>query len=322
MTLVDDVKIIVKAGDGGNGATAKKQIYGSKKTAPDGGNGGNGGNVYFLGDPNISDLSEFTYKKKITAQNGVNGQHKDLDGANAEDLYVKVPFGTTIIDIDSKQYVEITTDEPFCVAYGGQGGMGNHDYKPELKNIYPRKHLGEEGEERNLHLVLNLIADIGLVGEPSAGKSSLLKELTNANPKIGDYPFTTLDPNLGVCENLTIADIPGLIEGASEGKGLGFKFLQHIKKTKLLIHCIDASSEDPIKSYETVRNEFDKYDISLLQKKELIVVTKIDLVDQETIEKLRKEFDRLDKEILTVSIYKKETIENLKKKLKALFGND
>lgn len=229
MALIDDVHIIVKAGDGGNGGTAKKQMFGSKKTAPDGGNGGRGGNIYFKGDTNISDLSQFQFKKRITAQNGVNGLNKDLDGAKGEDTTVLVPFGTTIRDEDSGEWVEILSDLPFAVAHGGEGGMGNHDYKPELQKFESRKFEGEKGEERRLHLVLNLIADVGLVGLPNAGKSSLLKALTNAVPKIGEYPFTTLEPNLGAFGKIIIADIPGLIEGASEGKGLGLTFLKHIK---------------------------------------------------------------------------------------------
>jgi GTP-binding protein len=256
MALIDDVHIIVKAGDGGKGGTAKKQMFGSKKTAPDGGNGGRGGNIYFKGDTNISDLSQFQFKKKITAQNGVNGLNKDLDGAKGEDTTVLVPFGTTIRDEDSGEWVEILSDLPFAVAHGGEGGMGNHDYKPELQKFESRKFEGEKGEERRLHLVLNLIADVGLVGLPNAGKSSLLKALTNAVPKIGDYPFTTLEPNLGAFGKIIIADIPGLIEGASEGKGLGLTFLKHIKKTKILLHCIDANEEMVEKIYHTVRDDY------------------------------------------------------------------
>lgn len=311
MALVDDVKITVKAGDGGNGASATKQIYGSKKTAPDGGNGGNGGNIYFLGSSNISDLSEFQYKKNLKAENGVNGQHKDLDGANGEDLYVKVPFGTTIQDEETNEWVEILTEDPFCVAYGGRGGMGNHDYKPTPGKFSPRIADGGKGEERKLHLILNLIADAGLVGLPNAGKSSLLKKLTKATPKIGNYPFTTIEPNLGALGKIIIADIPGLIEGASEGKGLGLTFLKHIKKTKILLHCIASDEEDVVKVYQTVRNEFAGFDTTLLAKKEIIVLTKSDLVTPDVLLEKCIQLEKTGRKIIPVSIYNEETLKEL-----------
>ncbi len=317
MALVDDVKITVKAGDGGNGATATKQIYGSKKTAPDGGNGGNGGNIYFLGSSNVSDLSEFQYKKTLKAQNGISGQHKDLDGANGVDLYVKVPFGTTIQDKETNEWVEILTEEPFCVAYGGQGGMGNHDYKPNPGKLQPRIAQGGVGDERKLHLILNLIADVGLVGLPNAGKSSLLKKLTNATPKVGNYPFTTIEPNLGALGHTIIADIPGLIEGASEGKGLGLTFLKHIKKTKMLLHCIASDEENVAKTYQTVRDEFAKYDEQLLTKKEIVLLTKCDLVTSAELLRKCKELEKIGKIVMTVSIYKEDTLKELEQLLQS-----
>lgn len=319
MVFVDDVQITVKAGNGGNGGTAKKQMFGSKKTAPDGGNGGKGGDIYVKGDTNISDLSQFRFKKKIKAENGVNGLNKDLDGAKGEDTYILLPYGTTVTDIATGESVEILTDKPFCVAYGGEGGMGNHDYKPELRNFGPRKFEGEKGDERELHLVLNLIADIGLVGLPNAGKSSLLKVLTNAVPKVGSYPFTTLTPNLGVLNSqkedggrIVLADIPGLIEGASAGKGLGINFLKHIKKTKVLLHCLDASTSDVLSTYKTVRSEFGAFDNTLLQKKEIILLTKSDLVDSDEIKKQEKKLLGLNKEMLVVSIYNEKSLQELK----------
>jgi GTP-binding protein len=312
MALIDDVHIIVKAGDGGNGGTAKKQMFGSKKTAPDGGNGGRGGNIYFKGDTNISDLSQFQFKKRITAQNGVNGLNKDLDGAKGEDTTVLVPFGTTIRDEDSGEWVEILSDLPFAVAHGGEGGMGNHDYKPELQKFESRKFEGEKGEERRLHLVLNLIADVGLVGLPNAGKSSLLKALTNAVPKIGDYPFTTLEPNLGAFGKIIIADIPGLIEGASEGKGLGLTFLKHIKKTKILLHCIDANEEMVEKIYHTVRDEFGEFDRTLLDKPEIILLTKVDLLDKKNLDKKIKLLKKHKKPVYPISIYDENSLNALK----------
>lgn len=315
MSLVDDVKITVKAGNGGNGASAKKQVFGSKKTVPDGGNGGNGGSVYFKGSSNVADLSEFQYKKTIKAENGVSGQHKDLDGANGNDIYVLVPFGTTVQDEETGEWTEILTEEPFCVAYGGHGGMGNHDYQPDLKKMTPRKAEGEKGEERKLHLVLNLIADVGLVGLPNAGKSSLLKKITKATPKVGNYPFTTLEPNLGALDNIIIADIPGLIAGASTGKGLGLTFLKHIKKTKVLFHCISSDEKDVLNSYETVRKEFEEFDKSLLEKKEIIVLTKKDLVNEKVLKKSKELFEKKGLNVIEVSIYDEISIANLKEKI-------
>lgn len=318
MALIDDVHITVKAGNGGNGGTAKKQMFGSKKTMPDGGNGGNGGSIFVKGDNNISDLSEFQFKKVIKGQNGVNGLNKDLDGANGEDIFVLVPFGTTIRDEETGEWVEILDDKPFCIAFGGQGGMGNHDYKPELSKLTSRRIEGEKGEERKLHLVLNLIADIGLVGFPNAGKSSLLKKLTNAVPKIGDYPFTTLEPNLGAIGKVIIADIPGLISGASEGKGLGLQFLKHIKKTKILLHCISSTEEDVSNAYGVVRQEFGEFDESLLLKREIILLTKIDLATPQQVKKLKEQLLKTGKEVLTVSIYDEKSIEELAEVIESL----
>lgn len=315
MALIDDVIIKVKAGNGGNGGTAKKQMFGSKKTSPDGGNGGNGGNIYFVGDANVSDLSLFQYKKEIKGIDGVNGKNKDLDGANAEHVYVKVPFGTSITDIETDNWVEIISDEPFCVAYGGAGGMGNHDYNPELNKFEPRIYEGAKGDTRTLHLVLNLIADVGLVGLPNAGKSSLLKALTNAVPKVGNYPFTTLEPNLGAFNKIIIADIPGLIEGASQGKGLGHRFLKHIKKTKILLHCIDSSDPNIYATYETVRKEFGEFDTSLLKKKEIILLTKTDLVEKAFLKKQLHLFKEKGLHVLPVSIYDENSLEILKEKV-------
>lgn len=316
MALIDDVYITVKAGNGGNGATVTKQIFGSKKTAPDGGNGGNGGNVYFKADRNVSDLSEFRYKKEIRGQDGIMGLRKDLDGANGKDVTLLVPFGTTITNENTKEYIELTSDLPFCVAYGGQGGMGNHDFNPSIQKFTKRVSEGAKGDEVRLHLVLNLIAEVGLVGLPNAGKSSLLKSLTNATPKIGNYPFTTLEPNLGVLDKKVVADIPGLIKGASKGKGLGISFLKHIKKTKILLHCLDSSEKDLMGIYEAVRKEFSEFDPGLLEKREIILLTKADLLDKKDLKKKIAVLSSLDRQILPVSIYDEKSLELVRKTLK------
>ncbi len=312
MKLVDEVVIKVKAGNGGDGATVTKQLYATKKTAPDGGNGGNGGNVYFKADKNISDLSEFSYKKKIKGIDGTPGSRKDKDGKNGEDITVLVPYGTFVKNLTTGEYVEIISDLPFCVAKGGKGGMGNHDFNPDIRKFGPRAYQGTQGDEYELQLVLKLIADVGIVGLPNAGKSSLLKSLTKAEPKIGDYPFTTLSPNLGVCEGKVLADIPGLIEGASEGRGLGVSFLKHIAKTKVLFHCISLEEDNVAESYRTVRDEFKKFDPALLEKDEIILLTKKDLADPSTIKKALKDLEKTKRKILTVSINDKESLEKVK----------
>ncbi len=325
MALIDDITIRVKAGRGGGGGRSFHQNYGSIKSSGDGGNGGRGGDIYFEGTPNLNDLNEFRFKKVIEAEGGAKGMNKNLDGKKGESLTILVPLGTTIIDTATEQAVEILEErQPILIAKGGLGQSGNHDGRmPEVDSdgiaiTAPQQF----GEEKELHLILNLIADIGLIGFPNAGKSSLLKELTKAVPKIANYPFTTLEPNLGTIPtkegNIVLADIPGLIAGASKGRGLGIQFLKHIQKTKVLLHCIDASTEKPFENYQTVRLEFEDYDKTLLDKEEVILLTKIDLVEEELLKEQEKKLKKTGKKIITVSIYKPETITALNKILKKL----
>lgn len=315
MALVDDVTIKVKAGNGGNGAKSFSSVFGTMKRVPDGGSGGRGGNVIFKGSSNIHDLSEFRFRKEVKAENGENGGHKNLTGRGGEDIEVLLPLGTTIIDVNSNDVTDIVShDESFVVCYGGQGGMGTHDYKPDVEHFVPRKSEGDKGQEREIHLVLNLIADIGFVGLPNAGKSSLLSVLTRATPKIGDYPFTTLEPQLGTMDGAVLADIPGLIEGAHEGKGLGLQFLKHIQKTKTLLFCIDATEENPLATYEALRYELGEYDATLLDKQEAILLTKQDLVEESDLKKKINEFKKAQK-VLIASIYNDDSIKALKKEL-------
>jgi GTP-binding protein len=317
MALIDDIKIRVKGGNGGDGAKSFHINYGSMKRTPDGGNGGSGGNVYFKSSHNLSDLNEFRFKKVIEAKNGERGAYKNLYGKRGEDVTVLVPLGTTIIDTLTNDVFEIIQDgQMVLVAHGGRKGLGNHDFKVDIKNFRPRREMGETGEEKELHLILNLIADIGFIGLPNAGKSSLLKALTNATPKIGNYPFTTLEPNLGTMDTTVLADIPGLVEGAHEGKGLGIQFLKHIQKTKMLMHCIDVTSEDVLSSYETVLSEFADYDPTLLSKKEIILLTKTDLADETLIKAQIKKLKKTKHDILTVSIYDEESLLKLRERLK------
>lgn len=319
MALVDDVTIKIKAGDGGNGGRAFHTNYGSIKSIPDGGNGGYGGDVFFEGTSNLNDLSEFRYRKSIKAEDGVRGKNKSLNGAKGKDAVILVPLGTTIIDINTQDAFEILKHgDRVLAAAGGRGGAGNAE--PTVKkNRYDHdvpSLLGQVGESRELHLILNIIADIGLVGLPNAGKSSLLKTVTRATPKIGNYPFTTLEPNLGTMSGITLADIPGLVEGASEGKGLGIQFLKHIEKTKVLVHCIDSTAEDPYKTYQVVRSEFAAYNKKLLSKKEIIFLTKTDLIGHEELEEKIKALKKTKKEIYSVSIYDQKSVESIEKILK------
>jgi GTPase len=314
MALVDDVHIVVKAGDGGNGAKTFMSSPGNPKIYSDGGNGGNGGNIYFQASHNISDLSEFRYKKELKAEDGGRGSRNDMTGRSGEDLIVLVPPGTTVTVEDSgKTFEIIELDRPIIVAKGGRGGMGNKSYTPDIKHYSSLSTDGAPGETFPVHLVLHMIADIGFIGLPNAGKSSLLNALTNAQSKIGDYPFTTLEPNLGALGNTILADIPGLIAGASEGKGLGIQFLKHIEKTKVLLHCIDATTDNVVEVYETVRKEFEQYGNALLEKEEIILLTKKDLVDIDVIKRHSKDLKKIGKKILVVSVYDTKSLEGLTK---------
>ncbi len=319
--LVDDVTLVIKAGNGGDGAATLLRNGQTSKGGPDGGNGGHGGDIYFQGSHNISDLSEFRFKKKITAENGVPGKKQNLYGANAEHTTIFVPLGVEITDIASGKVVEIMdTTTPVLLAKGGKGGRGNNEFKTATNQTPMYAEKGTKGEEKELHISLRLIADIGLVGLPNAGKSSLLAVLTRATPKIGNYPFTTLEPNIGMFGKHPIADIPGLIEGASKGKGLGTGFLRHIEKTKMLLHCIDATTSEPKKAYEAVRKEFEQFNPLLLKKQEIILLTKTDLADEKLLEKAVAMFKKMKKEVLLCSIYDPESIDALKEKLEKALG--
>lgn len=310
--LVDEITTTIKAGNGGNGAVS----FLPQKGGPAGGNGGNGGDVYLLGTPDITALSNIKFKNLIKAPDGEPGGKQHMFGHNAEDLYIKVPIGTRI-EVDNSGWIyEIKdTKTPFLIAHGGKGGRGNDEFKSATNQTPQYAEKGAPGQEKQVHLQLRLIAHVGFVGLPNAGKSSLLQALTNATPKIGNYPFTTLEPNLGMMGEIILADIPGLIEGASQGKGLGIKFLKHIEKTELLAHCIDISSEQPLDDYQTVRQEFQKYNKQLLDKPEIIILTKTDLVDEKERNKKIKLMQKLHKPILTVSIIDEASIQSLQKNL-------
>ena len=310
--LVDNVTIAIKDGDGGNGASTFLRNSMKARGGPDGGNGGNGGNIYFMGTSNLNDLKMFRFKKILEAESGIAGQSKRLYGRNADHMTILVPLGTRITDTTTNKVIEIKDSHtPFVLARGGKGGRGNLEFKTSVDQAPTYAESGTPGEEKELHLELRLIADIGLIGLPNAGKSTLLATLTNATPKIADYPFTTLEPNIGMLGNRPIADIPGLIEGASSGRGLGIKFLKHIEKTKLVIHCIELTTPDVLSRYKTVREEFEKFNPLLLEKPEIILLTKTDLVTEKEIEKAKKVFKKMGKYVLTCSIIDDKSIEQL-----------
>lgn len=315
--LVDNITLYIKAGDGGDGAATFLRNGLTDKGGPDGGNGGDGGHIFFQGSTHLMDLREFRFKKKIIAEDGVRGKKQKLFGKNAEHTTIFVPLGTRITDLDSGRTHEIVdTIKPVMFARGGRGGRGNDEFKTSTNQAPQYAEEGTKGQEKNLLLELRLIAEIGLIGLPNAGKSSLLTVLTNATPKVADYPFTTLEPSIGMLGKYPIADIPGLIEGASEGKGLGITFLKHIEKTKILLHCIDVSDEDLWKTYEIVRNEFENYTGNLPEKPEIVLLTKIDLVDEKVVQKQKSFFEKKGKEVLTCSIYDQDSIDALKEILK------
>lgn len=317
--LVDNVTLIIKAGDGGNGAATFFRNARTAKGGPDGGNGGNGGNIYIQGSHNITDLREFRFKKKITALDGTPGKKWNLYGKNAPHIIFYAPLGTQIIDKETNTTLEITdVTTPILLALGGKGGRGNTMFKSATNQTPLFAEKGTLGEKKTLLLELKLIADIGLIGLPNAGKSSLLSVLTNATPKIGNYPFTTLEPTIGMFEKHAIADIPGLIEGAANGKGLGTTFLRHIEKTKILVHCIEVMNPHIFADYETVRKELEKHNPQLIKKPEIILLTKIDLTDAETVKKHVLFFRKKRKKVLVYSVYDPQSINTLKREIKTL----
>ncbi|HPC30477.1 MAG TPA: GTPase ObgE [Candidatus Paceibacterota bacterium] len=314
--LIDDVIIKVKAGDGGKGAVNFSKVPGA--LGPTGGSGGNGGNIYFVGVSELDALNQFRFRKKIIAENGQNGKSQCLDGANSPDIYLKVPVGTVVHNLTTHTDLEITkVGEIVLAAKGGKGGKGNYYFRSSVNTTPTQAQTGLPGEEFELRLELKMIADIGLVGLPNVGKSSLLKELTNADPKVANYPFTTLEPNLGVYYDLILADIPGLIEGAHTGKGLGIKFLRHIERTKIIFHLISAESENYKIDYQTIRKELEEYDPALLKKPEYIFITKSDLVATET---LKERLTKFRKKAVPISIYDYDSIEKVKKVLNKIMA--
>lgn len=278
--LIDEIRLIIKAGNGGNGRYHMYHDRMRPKGGPDGGDGGHGGNVYFRAINDISLLSRYKPNKVYEAKAGGDGGFNQMHGANGEDFYLDLPVGS-VINYDNGTSVELTTvGETIMGAKGGRGGYGNFHYRSATNQQPTESTPGQITEPKNIFVQLKLIADIGLIGLPNAGKSSLLNELTNSKAKVANYPFTTLEPNLGVTVGgLVIADIPGLIAGASDGRGLGYKFLKHIERTRILVHCLSSESTDPEGDYQTIRQELANYSTSLAEKPEILIITKSDVLE-------------------------------------------
>ena len=337
MKFLDRAKIYVKAGDGGNGSASFRREKYIEYGGPNGGDGGRGGDVVFVAVPNVNTLIDYRYKMHFTAQRGENGMGKMRTGASGETLYLPVPTGTVILSENEEiEYADLNTDGmEYRAARGGNGGWGNLHFKSPTNRAPKQANDGLPGEERTVVLRLKLIADIGLVGFPNAGKSTLLAAVTAARPKIANYPFTTLNPQLGVMyahdREFVLVDLPGLIEGAHTGVGLGDKFLGHAERTKMILHVIDGTEADWAARYAAIRHEMDSYGGGLLGKPEMVIINKIDAIDEEELnEKMtafKKSFGRKKKpEILTISAAGRlgitELVSEIEKKFLGITEND
>ena len=303
MKFLDEIKVFVKSGNGGSGCNSFRREKFVEYGGPDGGNGGKGGDVIIKCSESLNTLIDYRYKPHCIAKDGKPGMKKKKTGKNGEDFIINVPIGTEILMDDKKTLIKDLSkkNDHIIIAFGGNGGQGNINYKTSV-NRAPRKFTkGENGEEKWLYLKLKLIADVGIIGLPNAGKSSFIRKISPAKPKVGNYPFTTVIPNLATIlinnEELTFADIPGIIEDAHKGKGLGLNFLSHIERCSILLHLIDATSENSLKDYQIIRDELNKYKNKVEKKKELICLTKSDLLDKNDLEYKINELKK---------IYKKE----------------
>jgi GTP-binding protein len=322
MKFLDQAKIYIKAGNGGSGSASFRREKFVEYGGPDGGDGGDGGSVIFESERNLNTLIDFRYAQHFRAQNGYIGTKRKRTGAGGKDLIIKVPVGTQIYEEDNNTLIYDFTKnkERYLVAAGGNHGLGNVRFKSSTNRAPTKKTNGKVGEEFWVWLQLKVIADVGIIGMPNAGKSSLLASITRARPKIANYPFTTIDPNLGVSyyddKEITLADIPGIIEGAHEGTGLGDKFLRHIERCKVLLHLIDLSEDNLTESYLKVRNELSKYDKILAKKKEIIVFNKSDLFEKKEIEKKLKIFkSKIKKKYEIISVVADKNLISLRKLL-------
>lgn len=328
MAFIDEAKIFVKAGDGGNGCVSFRREKYVAKGGPNGGDGGNGGHVYAKANKRLHSLIDFRYKSHFKAQRGGNGQGKDMHGANGGDFILEIPVGCVISDSETGNIIADFTenDQIAMLAEGGDGGFGNAHFVSGTNRTPRIATKGKLGEEKWLRVELKLIADIGLVGLPNAGKSTLLSKLSAANPKIAPYPFTTLEPQLGVLQVMDydpciIADIPGMIEGAHEGVGLGQKFLRHIERTRILVHVADIADENLFKNIEVIENELSLYKEELSKRTKILVLNKSDLCEPAIIKRITKKLAAKYKQIFVISAEQNEGIEVLKKELAETLAN-
>ena len=322
MKFLDQVKIYIKAGNGGDGSPSFRREKFIEYGGPDGGDGGNGGSVILKAERNLNTLIDYRYQQHHKAKRGDNGSGQNRTGKSGDNLVLKVPLGTQVFEEDNKTLIFdfIKIGEEFVAAAGGKGGLGNTRFKSSTNRAPKKFTKGTPGEEFTIWLQLKTIADIGIIGLPNAGKSSLLAAITNANPKIANYEFTTLNPNLGVAsyddKEITIADIPGLIEGAHKGTGLGIQFLKHVERCKSLLHMIDITKDDIEESYNQVKTELKNYSSKLSKKKELIVLNKTDLIDQKKVKEIVNNFSKSTRsEVITMSTFEKRAVSKIKAKL-------
>ncbi len=322
MKFLDQVKIFIKAGDGGSGSPSFRREKFIEFGGPDGGDGGNGGSVILKSERNLNTLIDYRYQQHFKSERGSDGKGKKQTGRGGKNLYLKVPIGTQVFEEDNKTLIfDFKKEfEEFVVANGGKGGFGNTRFKSSTNRAPKKFTKGAKGEEFWIWLQLKTIADVGIIGLPNAGKSSLLAAITSATPKIANYKFTTLNPNLGVAvyddKEITLADIPGIIEGAHEGIGLGIKFLKHIERCKSLLHLIDITDKDLKKSYSQVRKELKNYSKDMLKKNEIVVLNKTDLLEDKEIKKIKDDFLKKYKvNLITLSTFDKKSILKIKSKL-------
>lgn len=329
MHFIDEAKIFIKSGNGGNGCVSFRREKFIAKGGPDGGDGGKGASIVFIADPNLNTLLHFRYQKHFRGQNGESGKGACMSGKSRPALVLKVPIGTQIFDAQKQVLLHDLQDpyEEFVVLEGGKGGLGNMHFKSSVNRAPRRATQGEVTEEVQVFLSLRVIADVGLAGLPNAGKSTFLAKVTNAKPKIANYAFSTLKPNLGVAQiydhEFVIADIPGLIEGAHLGSGLGDKFLKHIEKCKILVHLIDATSNDLVRDYQIIRNEISSYSEDLATKIEIICLNKIDLIDQKPLNQKIKALQKYTKkEIFFISAATGKNVSDLLNQIHKLLNHE